>query len=343
MPIKVNREQFLLKLKSVEAGLSPREIVEQSSCFAFKDGKIRTFNEDIACSVPSGLPSDVLGAVQAAPLLAVVSRLAEDEIELEPTKEELVIVGKRKRSGIRMEQNVLLATDSVETPKEWVEAKPTFFDALSIVQACAGKDESAFEFTCVHIHPKWIEASDNFQIARYRMTTGVKEPILVKRNSIKYALEYEFSKVAETATWIHFKSKSGLVHSYRRHLDKYKDMTPFLEVSGRPCVIPRSLAAAVENAEIFTKENADMNLVGVELRPGKLRIKGTGASGWYQEVKKLKYDGEALQFMIAPKLLVELVKRYTECEISSSYRLKVTGEKWVYVAVLLKPQSTGAA
>jgi hypothetical protein len=317
--------------------------VEQSSCFVFQDGKVRTYNEDVACSVPSGLPKDFTGAVQAAPLLAMLARLVEDAITLEPSKEELVIVGKAKKVGIRMEANVLLASDTVEIPDEWTPTPPTFFDGLSIVQDCAGKDESAFEFTCVHIHPKWLEASDNFQIARYRMKTGVKEPILVKRNSIKHSLDQDFSEVAETATWIHFRGSDGLRHSYRRHLDKFKDLTPFLEVQGQACTIPKSLGTAVENAEVFSKENADSNLVNVELRPGKLRVKGQGSSGWYQEVKKLKYDGPPLEFTIAPKLLVELVKRYTECVISPAHRLKVTGEKWVYVAVLLKPHKENAA
>ena len=50
-------------------------------------------------------------------------------------------------------------------------------------------------------------------------------------------------------------------------------------------------------------------------------------------MKKSKYDGESLQFTIPAKLLLELVRQYSKCEVSSNY-LKVTGKKFIYVTVL---------
>jgi hypothetical protein len=73
----------------------------------------------------------------------------------------------------------------------------------------------------------------------------------------------------------------------------------------------------------------------VELRPNKLRIKGEGASGWYREVKKLKYSGEPLKFRISPKLLIAISQKHNEAMISSD-RLMVNGGKFQFVTCLGK-------
>jgi hypothetical protein len=72
---QVNREVLLQQLESVQAGLSSREIIEQSSCFVFKDGNVVTFNDEVSCSRPCELGS-FTGAVQAAPLLSIREMLA---------------------------------------------------------------------------------------------------------------------------------------------------------------------------------------------------------------------------------------------------------------------------
>jgi len=46
--MKINRQEFLDSLEMVKAGLSPREFIEQSSCFAFKEGEVLTFNDESA-------------------------------------------------------------------------------------------------------------------------------------------------------------------------------------------------------------------------------------------------------------------------------------------------------
>jgi hypothetical protein len=86
---RINREEFLRNLESVEPGLSPREILEQSSCFIFQKGWIKTFNDEVACKIKS--PLKLEGAVQAAPLLAILSAIVYWQVR--PQKK----VAKRKK------------------------------------------------------------------------------------------------------------------------------------------------------------------------------------------------------------------------------------------------------
>lgn len=327
---RVNRELLLAKLESVQPGLSTREVVEQSSCFVFKGGEVMTYNEEIACRQKVEVKLE--GAVQAQQLLTLLRKMPEDEISLEISSGELLVTGKNRTAGILMDVDVTLPIDQVERAKKWDKLHEDFTDAVSIVQQCAGKDQNEFWNTCVHITPKFIEAWDNYHLTRYKLKAGVSGPMLVRATTIANIVPLGVNEISETSEWLHFRNSSGLIVSCRRYPDDdYKDLSSLINVSGTPTAFPKGLADAAEKAAIFSTENADDNLVTVELRKGKLRLKGQGVSGWYTEVKRVKYDGKPMTFMIGPQLLIELTKRHHECEVTEE-SLKVAGSKFVYIS-----------
>jgi hypothetical protein len=333
--VRVDREKFLQDLESVQPGLSQKEIVEQSSCFIFKDGKVMTFNDEIACRRTTAVK--MTGAVSAAPLISLLQKLTNEEIEIEPKESSLLVKAKNKRASIRMEKEILLPMDAIETPKEWKPLPEDFIEAIDLTQQCASEDASNFAICCIHITPKYLEATDNFQLTRYKIKTGVKENVLVKQNSIKHIVQLGMSEFCETESWMHFRNKqSGLYFTCRRWVEEFPDMTEFLQVEGDSLKIPKGIGDTVDKAEIFSSEDPDKNEVEVEIRPGKMRIKGKGQSGWYQEMKSLQYSGKPLVFHISPKLLVQVSNRANECFVSAD-RLKIDGGKFVYVVSLGTP------
>ena len=329
--MRIDRETFLNQLESVLPGLSTREIIEQSSCFIFKGKKVRTYNDEIGCTQDSCLP--IKGAVQALPLVAILRRLKEKNIEITIGKGKLLIKGKRKRIGIRMETEILLPIASIEIPKKWKNLPNDFADAVSIVQECAGKDESRFVTTCIHLHPKWIEACDNFQASRYKIKMAIEKPTLVRKDSLKYIVNMDMTQFSETKTWIHFRNSTGLILSCRRWVEEYPDISSVLRVKGNITLLPKGLKEAIERAEVFSAEDVEENRVIIHLQEGKLKITGKGVSGWCSEFKNIKYKGQPLSFTIAPNLLIELVQRHHTCEIAKG-RLKVKVGKFTYVTVL---------
>lgn len=329
--MQINREQLLNQLESVLPGLSPREIIEQSSCVVFKDGKIITYNDEVSCSQKTEL--DITGAVQAMPLVNILRRLKEDELEIESDGIELLIKGKKRKTGIRMEKEILLPIDSIEVPDKWNSLPDDFIDAVSIIQECAGKDETQFVTTCIHIHPDFIESSDNEQIARYKIKTKIKESFLVRKEALKYIVSLNMTKISETENWVHFKNSEGLVLSCRRYLEEYPDWSKVLKVNGKIITLPKGLKDAAERCEVFSAEMPEDNQVTIFLKPGKLKITGKGVSGWHTEFKNLSYKEQAMSFTISPKLLAKIVDKHNECEITQE-KLKVDGGKFVYVTAL---------
>lgn len=328
---KVNRETFLQQLESVQPGLSAKEIIEQSDAFVFKDGQVQTYNDEISCCCKCDV--DIEGAVKAAPLLLILGKLEEEKIGISSNKEELLIKGKRKRAGVRMEKDILLPVESVETPKKWKELPENFTEAVRIVQQCASSDESKFNMTCIHLHPEWIEACDNLQVTRYPIEIGIKKSILIRSNSLKSIISLGVTQFSEGKNWIHFKNEMGLVISCRQYLEDFPDMSSILDVQGEPITLPKGLKDAAEKAEIFSSENTENNQITISIKSGQIILKGVGNSGWYKEKRKTTYKGEPFSFTIAPKLLAEITSRHNECEIAPT-RLKVDGGKFVYVTCL---------
>jgi hypothetical protein len=335
--VKVERDQLLTRLEEVEPGLSKNPIVEQSNSFVFKNGEVYTFNEEVACRAKTGLNEDFTGAVVAAKLLEQLRKWKEEHVGISVSKNRMTIYGQNEECWLARDREILLPIESVERPKEWKPLHEDFTDAVGIVGECASKDQTLFTCTCIHLTPKWMEAFDNAQMTRYYLETGVSRAFLVRRDSIRHIPSYDFTEFAETKTWMHFRTKHGTVMSCRRFVaesSEFQDLTPILKTRGVTTVFPKALGSAAEKAEIFSKENQEDNLVLVEIRPGKLQITGEGVTGGYRGRKRLQYEGKPMKFRISPKLLVELLKRNTECEVSRKRVLRVNGGKFTFCACL---------
>jgi DNA polymerase III sliding clamp (beta) subunit (PCNA family) len=329
MTTRVNRAEFLSVLESVSAGLASREILQQSTCIVFQNGKVFSFNDEIACSRKS--PINIEGAVAAKPLLDLLSKLKEDEIEIDADGSEFTVRGKGKKAGIRMEAEVLLPVESIEAADEWIDIPKDFADAISIVCVCASTEESTFVLTCVNITPNHLEASDRFQICRYPMETGVSSPTLVRAASLKKLANLDMTHMSETDSWLHFKNAAGLTLSCRRYVDEYPDLGKFIDLSDfERITLPGGLEEVVSAAQIFSSENSNGDLLAVDLRKDRIVIEGSGAKGYYKEMKKVKFTGDPIKFMIAPKLLLEITKKSNECSIAPG-RLAITSGKFSYL------------
>ena len=330
--MKVKREELLSQLESVIPGLAQREILEQSSCFAFKGGQVMTYNEEVACRIETNL--EIEGAVKAPALLSLLRKLEEETIEVRQEDAGLLIQGKRKRAILKMETEVLLPIEEIEDPGEWSRVPDDFQDAIAIVKETAGTNETKFRLTCIHLHPKWIESSDNHQATRYKCKVGVAESILVRKTAIQSVVDLGAEELSESKTWIHFRNGKGLVISCRRYADEtYMDLKPILTMKGDPIRLPKGLVEAANKAEIFSAENTDNNQVEIDLRQDKLRVTGKGNSGWYQEYQSTSYEGADISFLISPDLLRRICEEEGKCEVTEE-RLKISNSKFTYVTCL---------
>lgn len=338
MEIQLGREAFLRALESTKAGLSPRDIIEQSTCFVFQDGLVITYNDEASCCGPSGLPKEFSGAVASADLLELLRKMEEENVWASDEDGQFWIRGKRRRAWHTMEAEIRLPFGSVEEPGDFAPLPEDFTEAVALVKECAGKDAQRFELTCVNLHPDWIEACDDFQACRWRMDTGVRRPVLVKRAALEAVTSLGVHEFAETDNWIHFRNARGFVLSCRRYAEDFPSdrIGEMLDEPGTPVVLPKGLDSAIEKANIYSQHTPDTNMIEVRINKKRLSVTGRGATGGYTEGREIHWKGADITFMIPPGLLAELIKKYNEISLSES-TLRIDGGAYVYATSLTIP------
>lgn len=337
---KVERQKFLNALESVEPGLAQNNISALASCFIFVDGQVLTYNGEIACASPiAGDLEDC--AVQSALLLPLLQKIPDDEVNVLVDGSMLIVEsGKTQGKKWKANRRAKCATESleefdysVEEPQKWKSIGEEFTAAIRGIGWASSTDVNKFALTCIHIHPQWMEASDNYQIARYSLKTKIKEPVLARRKSIQQMIQFGMNKMSVTDSWIHFKNGSGLQFSCRTFNEKYTDLSKHLVGGGDKFVLPGSLGEIVDRAAIFSNDNVEGDEVQVHLKPGKARIVGKGLAGEYVEQVSVSYKGPKIRFQVPPKTLIEISEHHTECTISENV-LHIESGPLTYVTTL---------
>jgi len=326
----VKRVEILEVLEAVSPGLAKKEVLEHTGCFLFTGDYVRTFNDEIACEhpLPSGL--SISGGIPAEPLLRLLRSLPDEEVRMEQTDDELCIKAKRRRGGIRLKQVDSFA--EVKIPDKWESMPEGLADAVNVAQECVSTDEFLFILTCVHIHPQWVEGGDNYQLVRYPIETGIDESLLLRRGSLDRIKGLEATEWAWTEDWVHFRTGSGGVISYRRYMENYPDFTEIVNVSGETVKLPEEMKRVVERAGIFSADEGT-DQVRIELKSDEIRVRGEGSNGWFEERDNVEYGGEPLSFLISPNLITELTCRNNKCEIAKR-QLIVKTPKFRYATVI---------
>lgn len=339
--MRVSRGALLEALARVEPGRSTRDFLAQSACYVFSGGSCATFNDEVCCRTASGLDPEFVGAVPGTPLKAALENLTDDDVELRPTKSELIVQGARKRFGVRLEADILLPLDQVEPPAGWTPlAEPEeFAAAVRAVCAVAGSDADGFLASCVHLFPAGLEACDGLQALRHGLALPIPEGerFLVRAKSLAPVAGFGPTKIGLTPQWIHLRNKL-LVYSVRRHLDEYMPLDGIFAFRGTPATLPKGAIEAAKLGAVFSGDGGEDDKVTVNITDGRMRVRGQGVNGWAEADLELAYRGDALAFRIAPAMLEKLVTDHNQCEVGPG-KLRVDGERWSFVCVLGKPDA----
>lgn len=337
MNYRVNRESFLSVLNRVQAGLSKRNFVEQSSCIVFQDGWAATYNDEVCVQTKvEGLPEDFVGAVTARELIEYLMGIGDDEITLSLEKGRLWVRGARKRAWFRRQEEIVLPIDQIDLPEQWYTLPEKFIEAVTQVKDAVGTDEESFLTVCIHLTPEYIEASDQRQALRYYLDMPISEPFLVRSSSLSQVLPLEPQKIGETPSWVHLRNKL-VIFSCRRSLEHYSvtdSITEALKFVGEPATLPKGAAEAAKLGSVFTKEDKDNDKITVKIGDGRMTVIGEGVRGGsIADLVMGDYRGPDLSFRIMPKMLEQLIAKHTTVEIGPG-RLAVKGESWNYITVL---------
>jgi DNA polymerase III sliding clamp (beta) subunit (PCNA family) len=334
--MKVSKKDLQVALEKVKPGLASKEMIEQSTSFAFVGDRVVTYNDEISISHPvKGL--NVKGAVKAQTLYSFLSKIRREEIDVEWEENQVKITAGRAKAGLVFEAEVKLPIEEVGAIGDWKPLPEDFLEAMRFCHPCCSKDMSRPILTCVHVSDKKVQASDSYQIIEYRLEKKIPiKGFLLPASAVRELIKYNVKEIAEGEGWVHFRSEEGTIFSSRIFEGNFPDIEKFLEFDGVDIPFPSNAIQALDRAKVFTKSDFtgdDLATVDVEVSDGKIKLSAKDESGWFEEIVRTKYDGEKIQFTTGVDFLINLLGQAPSCVFGDD-KIKFTGTKWIHVVAV---------
>ncbi len=306
-------EALRVAVEKVKPGVASREIVEGSDQIAFTDGRVFSFNDELALSSPvEGLPKDFKGAVSGQHLADFLSKSKEDTLEIEVDGGEVVFVGKKAEAALKLVEEIKIPIDNIRMPKK-VEALPKdFAEAIKTCSYSVSGDMTRPAFTGIHLRPHLAESFDNYRLTQFTYGKKVGFPdsgLLIPGSAAVQLPGYGVKEYGHDDSWVHFRGEDGTTFSCRRIHETFPDLDRLVKGLGKGASIPipEELGEALSRAGVFAESDfAHDTLVTIKIKDGVMILRGEGDYGWYKERIPCPAKGEPITFSINPHFLSEV-------------------------------------
>jgi len=318
----MKKQEILKALEAVKPGLAHKDLIEQSTSFAFMKNRVVTFNDEISVSYPIDI--GIEGAVRAEEFYSLLNKIKtkkDDEIELTQEENEIRITGKKIIAGIKLQSEINLPLDEIdEMGDNWEEVPKELFSALKLCVFTASRDMSRPILTCLHCSEskEAVYASDSYRISKANVA-GIKQGFSIPATIINELVKYNFSHYQVKPNWIHFKGEDGILFSFRTIEGEFpvEACEENLNVSGEKIHFPSEMGEVLERSEIFAKRETPLDQeVQINIKGKRLTVSGQGDSGWIKEKMSVSNTvKKEINFVINPIFLQQILKETTACVV----------------------------
>lgn len=330
----MKKSELLNGLEIVKPGLSRSDVIDQATSFAFINGRVVTYNDEISVSHPvEGL--EIEGAVKADVLYNFLKKVKNEEIKLEVDGEALLLTSGKSKAGISFDAEVSLPLEEISEKTKFKKLPTNFSDAVIMAAGACSSLFSEPILTCVNITGNLVQASDGYRIMQVELSSEMPtKTFLFPAASALTALRLKPTKISEGNGWVHFKNDAGTEISCRTFEDTFPEISSRLKVKGVTITFPDNLLEVLERADVFSKRDSVLNeAVSITMDAKGVTINADSEFGWFKESIKHKHEGEEVQFMISPYLLKGILRQTKEAKLATG-KLKFMGENWQYVTAL---------
>lgn len=333
--MKVNKNDFKKALENVKPGLASKEVIEQTTSFAFMGDRVVTYNDEISISHPvEGL--EMTGAVKADEMYALLSKLKGDEIEMEIEDNQILITSGKSRAGMVLQAEIKLPLEEIGEKSKWKKLPEDFLENLKFVIGGCSSDSSRPILQCVHFGEGGVyNSSDNLSLTH---VVGEELPFsdfLLPQHTCSNLIKFEPTKIAQgEGGWIHFKNSEQTTLSCRLFEEKFPDVSGLLKQKGENIELPKNIEEIIDRAEVFAKRGSYLDeSISISITKKKLTVKGTSDTGWFEESEETTYEGDPITFSINPYLFRSILSKTHKC-ILNEKAIKFEEEGWEYLAML---------
>jgi DNA polymerase III sliding clamp (beta) subunit (PCNA family) len=336
--LKINKAELQVALENVKPGLANKELIEQSTSFAFIGDRVVTYNDEISVSHPVTGLENMRGAVKAKALYEFLAKVKDEEIEIEQQENQVVIKAGRSKAGLLFEQEIRLPLEEIGEIGKWENLPEDFLPALSLCYSACSSDMSRPILTCVNVIGDKVEASDSYQIIQYQLKEGVPGDFLIPASSVKELIKYDIQEISLGENWAHFRTPEGTIFSCRTVEGEFPDVEKFLDIEGDEFTFPEDMKEALNRANVFAKKEitdvSTIPTVKVKAKDGELILTAQNEYGWFEEKLKTQHEDVKFSFSIGVEFLISLFDRLKTCKISDN-KIGFAGDSWKHVIAVM--------
>ena len=332
--MELKKQELLKALEIVKPGLAGKEIIEQTTSFAFINECVVTYNDEISISHPvEGL--DMAGAIKADELYRLLGKIKQDSVDAKISDNQIEIKSGKGMAKFLLQSEIKLPLEEISERSDWRDIYDGFSkDLLFAAQTCS-KDMSMPKITCVHLNPEgFVEATDRYRITRIEAVLPVDKGVLIPADAAVEVAKVNPTSMAVGSGWAHFQNKEGTVISCWILEEDYVDLADHVNISGKKITFPKTTLEIIEKAAVFAKRDHFLDeSIHVTLEDKKMKVRAESENGSYEEVANIRYKDEPASFIITPYLFREILQQTLDCELTKD-RIVFSGDNWKYVAML---------
>jgi DNA polymerase III sliding clamp (beta) subunit (PCNA family) len=331
------RKDLLEALVTVQPGLATRDVIQQTTSFAFIDGNVQTYNDEISIKHPV-TDLNIEGAIKAEELYKFLAKLKNDtvEVNISDNDSEVIFTSGRTKAGFTLQKEIVMPLDQIDQKGDWKKLPANFTEALEFAIPSCAKDMSRPVLTCINIQPNGnIESSDNYRITRYKTGKIPVKTFLLPATTATIISRYAVTQIAESKNWIHFKNEKGTEFSCRIFEDNFPAIDSLMTMEGIDIELPASIQEVMDRAAVFCTQDQILDQkVIIRIGDKRLKIRAEGEASWCEEEINMGYKGNVLNFTINPHLMKLILAQTRNCTFTDR-TLKFTGENWTHVVSLI--------
>ncbi len=333
--MKINKAELLTALEVVKPGIQTRETVEQATAFAFIEGCVVSYNDNISLSHPV-TDLELEGAVQAKELYAILKKMKGDEVEFEIEDNTILFKSGRAKAGLILQDEIRMPLGELGEIGGWKKLPDDFSHFLKFAMATCVKDLARPMLVGVNVRQDgFMESSDNRRLTKCSL--GEEVPVsnfILPAIACKEVVKMKPTKIAAGEGWIHFKNKAKSQLSCRILVDKFPNVDKFFDFDGLKIEFPITMIEVIDRATVFAQQEDELEEeMEIILKKNRVVVKAKNDSGWFEESVNMEYSEEPFSFLIIPYLLRDILKEGSTCTVGNTM-LQFEGSGWKYASVL---------
>jgi hypothetical protein len=332
----INKEQLQKALEIVKPGLAGKELIEQSTSFAFIKGRVVTYNDEISISHPvTGLTLE--GAIEAENLYKFLSKIKTEELDLTINGNEVLLTSGKSKAGLILQSEIKLPLgEDIAQKGKWKPLPTKFVEQLNFSMIAFTRGISRGVLICAHVNKEgFIESSDGYRLIHCELGEQMPtDTFLIPVSSAIDMIRLNPIQIAEGKGWIHFKTDAGTIISCRLFSeDTFPNSAMLIAIKGTRLVLPETTSEVLGRATVFSKrDHLIEESVDITIKNKRLKVEAKSDTGWFEEEINFRSDHE-LAFSITPYLLINILEQTRECELTET-NIKFQGENWIYISRL---------